>query len=80
MIHTRRDLRSEFNQKMSWNQYSMASEYLNEAVKYSDRALIESSSEYDEKIRNFLIYAKATYQDKGEYVCAKIMEECANYF
>ena len=80
MIHTRRDLRSEFNQKMSWNQYSMASEYLNEAVKYSDRALIESSREYNEKIRNFLIYAKAAYQDKGEYVCAKIMEECANYF
>ncbi len=80
MANTRRDLRAELNRRLSWEEYSMASEYLNEAVGYSDQALREDTVDYDSRIHDFLICAKALYMNKGEYACARIMEEYARYF
>lgn len=80
MGNTKRDLSAEFDRRMSWEEYNMASEYLNEAVRYSNQALREDTVDYDSRIHDFLICAKALYMEKGEYACARIMEEYARYF
>lgn len=80
MSNTRRDLSRELDRRLTYSEYQMASEYLNEAVRYSDQAIREDTTSYDDRIRNFLVCAKAKYIEKGEYSCARIMEDYIRFF
>lgn len=80
MANTRRDLSSELDRRLTYSEYQMASKYLNEAVRYSNQAIKEDTTAYDDRIRDFLICAKAEYMENGEYSCARIMEDYIKFF
>lgn len=80
MANSRRDLSKELERRLTWEEYSMASYYLNDATRLSDQAIQEDTESYDSKIRDFLICAKDVYQKNGDYHCANVIDDYIRLF